>query len=535
MSTMTDMMMHREAKLLEYADDAQADTLQIRRSEKDIFLNIEDPKKVDEYADKLKEAQGKLSTDLEKLKGIATSAEVQKRLKEMTEDFQTYQGGMSSVFGRVKTGTISTPADGNKAIAEHKDAIHRLEKNASELADEAVGQMAKIVPQVESLERSTAWWMGIFTCVAVAVGLGLSLMLGRTISGPLKQVADRLQDIAQGEGDLTRRLEMTSKDEIGDVAHWFNVFIEKLQRIIRSVGTNTQSLAGSAEELTVVSQQMAGNAEETSAQSGVVSAASEQVSKNVQTVAAGADEMSASIKEIAQSATQAAHVAKQAVEVAEQTNQTITKLGESSAEIGDVIKVITSIAEQTNLLALNATIEAARAGEAGKGFAVVANEVKELAKQTGQATEDITQKISAIQLDTQGAVVAIQQIGGIVNQINDISNTIASAVEEQSVTTNEMSRNVGEAATATHEIVQNIAGVAQAAQSTASGATETQTAAQELARLATELQTAISQFKVDAESHDTKSGVRVKEKAPKHPGIKPQPTYQPVSSTLHTL
>jgi len=205
--------------------------------------------------------------------------------------------------------------------------------------------------------------------------------------------------------------------------------------------------------------------------------------------------MSASMKEIAGSATDAARVVRDAVEVTDKTNQTITKLGASSAEIGNVVKVITSIAEQTNLLALNATIEAARAGEAGKGFAVVANEVKELAKQTGQATEDISNKISAIQQDTQGAVTAIRQIGGVITQINGIANTIANAVEKQSVTTNDMSHNVGEAAKGTNEIVQNMTGVAQAAQSTASGATQTQAAAQELARLASDLQSAVNQFK----------------------------------------
>jgi methyl-accepting chemotaxis protein len=227
----------------------------------------------------------------------------------------------------------------------------------------------------------------------------------------------------------------------------------------------------------------------------VVSAASEQVAANVQTVATGADEMGASIKEIAKNTADATRVATAAVKSAEATNETIGKLGQSSAEIGQVIKVITSIAQQTNLLALNATIEAARAGEAGKGFAVVANEVKELAKETAKATEDISRKIEAIQGDTKGAVAAIGQISSVIVQINDIQNTIASAVEEQSATTNEISRNLAEAAHGSTDITRNIGGVAEAARTTTAGATDTQKSAQSLERMSAELQGLIAQFK----------------------------------------
>jgi methyl-accepting chemotaxis protein len=268
-----------------------------------------------------------------------------------------------------------------------------------------------------------------------------------------------------------------------------------LEAILKKVNDNAMVLASAASELTSVSQQMASTAEETAAQANVTSAAAEQVSKNVTTVSTGTEEMGASIREIAKNANEAAKVATSAVRVADKTNAIVAKLGESSAEIGNVIKVITSIAQQTNLLALNATIEAARAGEAGKGFAVVANEVKELAKQTAKATEDISRKIEAIQGDTKSAVEAIGQIGKIINQINDFQNTIASAVEEQTATTGEISRNIAEAAKGTGEIAQNITGVAQAAQSTTEGAHNTKNSADELSRVAEDLRKLVGQSK----------------------------------------
>lgn len=303
---------------------------------------------------------------------------------------------------------------------------------------------------------------------------------------------------AAAKGDLTREVAAAGTESVALMGDQLRTFLSELRVSIQGIARNAQTLSSASGELSEVSQRMTATAQETSAQASTVSAASEQVSQNVQTVAAGTEEMSASIREIARNAAEAARVASSAVSIAANANSTVAKLGESSSEVGKVIKVITAIAQQTKMLALNATVEAARAGEAGKGFAVVANEVKELAKETARATEEISQKIEAIQTDTRGAVAAIGEISNIIGQINSIQTTIAGAVEEQTATTNEMSRNVSEGAKGTNEIAQSITGVAKAARDTSEGAAASMRAAKALSEMASELERLVGRYTVSA-------------------------------------
>jgi methyl-accepting chemotaxis protein len=372
------------------------------------------------------------------------------------------------------------------AMATVNDTIDQIKLFTTEVTriTREIGAEGKLGSQA-TVKNAAGIWQELITSVN-----SMSTQLNEQISS----IAQIMQVVSQG--DLTSSIEIENAGEFKFLTDNVNRTISNLNDSISQMTEVASVVASSSEEVTAVSQGMRDDANQTAEQATAVSASAEQVSQNANIVATAVEEMNASIREIAKNAAEGATVSTEAVKTADSTNETITKLGQSSIEIGKVIKVITSIAQQTNLLALNATIEAARAGDAGRGFAVVANEVKELAKQTATATEDISQRIEAIQNDSNGAVKAIAEITEVIDRINDLQNTIASAVEEQTATTNEIARNVAEAAKGSSDIAKNIGIVAQNAQSTTTGASNTSQAAGELARMAVDLQQIVNRFRV---------------------------------------
>ncbi len=330
--------------------------------------------------------------------------------------------------------------------------------------------------------------------IGLLVSVVLATIVSRGVTRPVQRIREVLGQVAAG--DLTVRAGRTGGAELDEMAESLDETLDAIGHVLLLVGDSSARLSVASQQLNSAAEGISHNARAAAGQADDVVASAGAVAASVDTVATGSSQMESAIREISQNASEASRVAGQAVLVAENTTRTVGKLGDSSQEIATVIKLINGIAEQTNLLALNATIEAARAGEAGKGFAVVASEVKELAQETARATEDISQRVEAIQADTAGAVEAISQISTVIGEINDFQATIAAAVEEQTATTNEMNRNVAEAASGTQGIAAAISGLAAGTQETNQRVDDAQAASADLARMSGELQEAVARFKV---------------------------------------
>ena len=388
---------------------------------------------------------------------------------------------------------IESGQDPRPAQLALEEQYLRLEEDLPAVADSIDAASRRASAAFHAARDSSETWTITIGAIALVLLGVTSFRLTRSLVRPIRATSAVLGAVAAG--DLSRRVETTTRDEVGEMAASLNTALDNLGLTMTTIGEHATSLSSAAEELTAVSAQLVASAEQTSAQAGIVAATAGQVSDNLSVVASGTGEMNLSIQEISHGAQDAVSVADHAAVVAQSTNDTVAKLGMSSAEIGNVVKVITSIAEQTNLLALNATIEAARAGEAGKGFAVVAHEVKELASATTAATADISERIGAIQTDATDAVRAIGEITDIIGRVGETQSSIASAVEQQTATTNEIGRNVAEAADNSTEIARNITGVANAAEDASNGATNTLDTASELSRMAGELRELVAGFR----------------------------------------
>lgn len=400
---------------------------------------------------------------------------------------------MASMEALLKQLDVTDAAQAASRGVEIDQNISQALDASYQLRDVAARELDELLRIRGSEYRKARLWSLLLTALALALSIVLVVVVARSITLPLSNCVSGLQSLANR--DLTTQLNFHSNSEIGDISKAVDQAADGMRAAMQSLRASATELNRAADRQTDVSCQMSTNAEQTSQQAQRASAVADQVSQNTQAVSLAVNELSTAIREIANNTQQAARVATDAVQLAATTNSTVTKLGQSSAEIGEVIKVITSIAEQTNLLSLNATIEAARAGEAGKGFAVVANAVKELAKQTAHATETIRRKIDVTQNDIRDSVAAITRISHTIEQINDFQNSIAGAVEEQTVVTRDISRNVADAAKGTLEIAGNIVLVARAAEGTAAGASATRAAAQDATRLATQLNELVSQFR----------------------------------------
>ena len=394
--------------------------------------------------------------------------------------------------------------------------IQKNQTTATATAEKLKQASAAMIRQTKQVNISG----GIICIVLVAAIL---FFIIQQVIKPLKHTLIVVKDIAEGEGDLTTRLNVDSKDEVGELSRWFNIFLDKLQGIIADIagtagalGTSSDSLSGlsgklseGARNMSALSSSVASAAEEMSVNMNSVAESSSEAATNVNMVASAAEEMTATINEIAMNSEKARAISESAVAQADEATSRMNRLDLAAQSIGKVTQTITEISDQTNLLALNATIEAARAGDVGKGFAVVANEIKELAKQTASATLEIRNQIEGIQGSTSETITQIDKISQVINSVNEIVSTIATAVEEQSVTTKEIAGNVAQASQGIQDVNENvnqsslvsgeiakeIAGVNEVSTQLSGNSTQVNQSADELYRLANQLNTLVGKFR----------------------------------------
>ena len=437
----------------------------------------------------------KLRTDLqETLKRVEaniTRSKTRVEFNELVEDFDIYLIAIEQIIilEKISPATATEMYFGPKFTGFKPN----ITKNLQDFINVKLESAQIFYGEALTAKSDAIWSTGITIVIAFFLSILVGARFRHSIIDPLHKTKESLNALAESRLNTT-----IGGDDyvgvIGQIAESVQTLQSNLRGAIQEISGNALMISTSSEELAAVSAQLNASAEETSAQANEVAQSSDNVSQNTQSVAAATEEFSTSIREISINAMEASRVANRAVEIANNTNQKMAKLSTSSIQIGEVVAVIADIAEQTNLLALNATIEAARAGELGKGFAVVANEVKELARSTAKATNEIGQSIDTIQLDAKGAIESIQEITQIINKIDEISIIIAAAVEEQVATVSEISRNISTSAGSSAKIAETIEAVALTSRGISSGSSEIQNSSAELARVAAKLKELVSKF-----------------------------------------
>ncbi|MBU0551085.1 methyl-accepting chemotaxis protein [Myxococcota bacterium] len=349
-------------------------------------------------------------------------------------------------------------------------------------------------PQIADLNKKLTMIKSSLMIVALVLGVFISIKIVSKFKAAINSIVEAVGYLSKG--DFTQIIKSDSNDELGQISNQLNHMTDSLSKMLREITENSVTLSASAEELSVISQSMANHASTASHQSAESAEIISQITEKLHQMSSASEEMYASINQISHNTSESSQIAREATQLAEQSQVIVRTLNQSSEEIGEIIKSITVIAEQTNLLALNATIEAARAGEAGTGFAVVANEVKELANATNREAEQIKQKVLGIQKGTRSTSESIQSISTVIGRINEIASTIASAVEEQSATTESMSENVTAAASESEEISHNVKAVSEVAERTSHSSSELMNASLDLSEMASNLKSTVARFKI---------------------------------------